>query len=128
MTRALLTTRQLSQLRAQQIRLMPQSCTIYRPSTPGNDGYGSATETTTAGTVYACRLSPASKENGLAEIAERLTLEKMYVLTLPWNADVLKSDYLKIGAVDYEIIVMLNDAETFLTARRVVVKPLERTL
>ena len=106
---------ELTQLRADVIALLSETCEVYRLTTTPN-GQGGETKTIpeTATHTYACkRLLEDSKEQMQGGGTPLIYKIKLVV---PWNADILHTDLLKVGTDNYEYEVTgIIDQEPHIT-------------
>jgi SPP1 family predicted phage head-tail adaptor len=109
----------LEKIRAEQVRLMPETVYIQRLTrTP--DGAGGWTEiwqsvATTKGRI-------ATQDGGETKRGGAITADVTLIVTLPHDTDLRQDDRLQIGGKQYEIVNVLERSEK--TALRAVVKRL----
>lgn len=119
----MLTTAQLTRMRADANRLLDKTATVYR-RTLTTDSSGGQTDTYTAlpGTVK-CRLSSTSVKSRARDMArgERIEAAEGWMASLPIGADVVETDRLLIGALTYEV-VSAADPRSFEVNLRLIVK------
>lgn len=87
-------------MHAAQQAALPDTCTISRPSTTVTDT-GGVTRGYAPVASYPCRLS--LQRAGESVIADRAAHQAVFVVTLPHNADVLRSDRISIGPRVFEV-------------------------
>lgn len=113
----MLTSAQLTAMRAQQAAALPDAAEIWR-YTSADDGAGGQLQTwaklaDTTGRVAPTGYSPAERM-----IADRLTGVITYTVTLPYNTIITSRDRVKIGGRTFEIVGLVNGS--WETARRAV--------
>jgi head-tail adaptor len=88
----MLTSVEMSEIRADQELLMPDSGQISR-RTLTSDGMGGQTESWAAqGTAKACRIGTGGRSAEERRIAERVGAVMSYVVTLPAGTDITEAD------------------------------------
>ncbi len=113
----MLSTADLTSMRAQIALSLPETCSISR-NTPASDGMGGWSESwANLATGVACRLSPAGSTTE-GELAARLAAESGWVITLPTGQDVTTKDRLSVGTRLFEVVGVL--ARSWELSRRVV--------
>ncbi len=103
----LLTARELAQLRADLSELLPDTCTILRPTTGNTNGYVSKTFGTAVAST-ACRIDP-NGGGGREVIAAREGNTTDYILTLEYNADVEDTDRIVISGTTYSVTQLFDN-------------------
>ena len=113
----LLSAGELTAMRSEQSGTLPGTAVISRNS-PTSDGMGGWTDAWAAvGTVLG-RLAPASASGAERMVADRITGEDAWVITLPQGTDVTERDRVVIDSRTFEVVTPL--AHSWETARRVV--------
>jgi len=99
----------LAQLRADQEAALPDTCTRTR-YTYAADGYGGSTASAAAAT-YACRVRPMPGGMVPREATEaaKMTGAALYVVTLPYTADVAPDDEIAHGGRALQVIGVYRD-------------------
>jgi len=102
----LLSTNDLTRMRAILNRTLPDTATIER-DTLGSDGSGGQTVTSTATTgPFACRVAmPSGREE---VIAGRLDAVGIWTITLPAGTDVKAQDRILVGSRTFEVTIPLR--------------------
>lgn len=115
----MLPSSELSSLRAELERSLPDSCVIKRPvSSSGNRGRPGVSSTTTVATV-ACRISPRSGGEGVE--LEQVTTRQLYQVTLPAETDIGPSDTIESGGRTFHVVGGTGD-RSYELSRRVFVE------
>jgi len=117
---SLLTAGDVAMMRAVQNAALPDVCTRTRtPLVP--DGMGGERPGTPTTASYACRLSnrgvPAQYEAMGAAMGQQL-----WIVTLPYNADVVAEDVLTIGAQSMRVLGIASGGEWETATRAVCVE------
>lgn len=101
---ALIDANDLAQLIADQATAQPDSCTRTR-TTYSADGYGGSTASTATAT-YACRVRPLAGGMLPKELVEagKVTGTALYVVSLPYTADVIPSDTITWGSSTLQVL------------------------
>ena len=116
----MLTTAELTAIKAVQDQAMPDTCTISRKSLT-SDGMGGYTETwSDLATGVSCRLASARYRPEEAAIADKFAGRTLWMLTLPAGTDITNEDRVVISSTTYEVAGMLS-AGSWKTALRVLV-------
>lgn len=99
----------LAQLIADQGTAQPSSCTRTR-NTYSADGYGGSIASATTAT-YACRVRPVPGGMIPKEIVEagKVTGTALYVVSLPYTADVIPSDTITHGSRTLDVLGVYRD-------------------
>lgn len=98
----LLTAAELAQLRSDLNDLLPDTCTILRPSFTNN--YGDSDVTWGTATASApCRFDPDTSRKDIETIGGRDNGIARYIVTLQYNATVFDGDRLGFGGKTYQI-------------------------
>lgn len=99
----MLTARELADLRAEALDLMPSTCRIERPVVTIT--YGATSEAWgTAVASVACRFDPDKTRKEENVISDREAMVTRYQLTLPYNTDIQAGDRLIYNGGTYELI------------------------
>ena len=118
----LLSSAQLTAMRAQATASLDQSCTVTTPASEVDDGAGGTTPGSTSSVTVACRVSTPNGSD--QRIAERLGVVIDAVLTVPHGTSVDRRGTVAVsGGGTYEVVVP-NDDESYKTAVRVLAKRL----
>ena len=112
----LLSTAEMTSMRAEQDGTMPDSVVIYRYTT-ASDGMGGQTETWAAVGTVTGRVAPAGRAGEERIIAERLTAADPWVVTVPQTTTIYERDRVMIGTRTFEI-EYINAHAAWETARR----------
>lgn len=120
MTQQIVSTKLLNKIRRLNLRIMPDTATVYT-STSAADGYGGVTMTWTAGTSYACRFRPANYHDRQSLMGDQLMADPLFVAVLPYDAVVNEADRLRINDIDYEIVGWLGN-KTYKVGTRIALK------
>lgn len=101
---SLIDANDLAQLIADQGTAQPSTCTRSR-ITFAADGYGGSTEST-ATASYACRVRPMVGGMLPKELVEagKVTGTALYIVSLPYSADVIPSDTITFGSATLEVL------------------------
>lgn len=118
----LLTTVELSDIRAAQLDALPDTATI-QTRTLTSDGNGGKLASYTAGGTSACRLSFAGNNPSYRDIAvaSKISPQQLYIVTLPHDASVTETSRLVINGATYDVLTALNQ-RSWQTAKRMLVK------
>ena len=111
----MLTDAELAAMRAAQNETLPDVCIRERPVLIAN-GAGGHTEGEPKTQQYMCRVAATGGRD--LEVAARLTTERTLTVTLPYDADVVSSDRLRVGDRQLQVIAPLAGG-TWMTALRV---------
>lgn len=112
--------RQLAAMRAQVLKLMPDTC-IIQAVTLTADGYGGVTETwaaVTGGTVE-CRLDPTPTITQIVEAGQKEGFAEQYYLTLPYDAPIEAGNRISVEGVIYQVR-RLDPAKSAAVTRRAI--------
>lgn len=123
MAQQIVSTKLLSKIRKLNLRIMPDSATVYT-GTQTDDGYGGVTTTWTAGTVYECRFRPASYHDRQMLMGDQQMADPVFVAVLPFDAVVNEADRLQINDIDYEVIGWLGN-KTYKVGTRIGLKEVQ---
>ena len=114
-------SRELSEMRAEQEKQMPEVVYIQRLTrTP--DGAGGWTETWQTVAMTKGRIAPSQRGAGEEVRAGAVTAYGEYIVTLPHDTELRQDDRLQINGTQYEVGAILNRSEK--TALRVLVSKL----
>lgn len=103
----MLTSRELEQLRSDLSDLLPDTCTILRPTASNSNGYASETFGTAVAST-SCRIDP-NGGGGRAVIAGREGNVTDYILTVLYNEDIENGDRVVIGAITYSVTQLFDN-------------------
>lgn len=105
----MLTDTELTQLRADILETLPDTCVIRRGTVAANDyGYPDATWGT-AGTVI-CRVDPyTNKSDSRGVVGVQEASRNYRLLTVEWNADIQPADRVTFGSETYEVLELFDD-------------------
>ena len=109
MTTPFLNTAQLAQLRALNVRGMPDSVTVRIPSEPVGDGRGGFTEPFTDGATVPCRFRPSSQRADQVEGGQGGNQE-LYLFLLPVDTVIDGTYRLRRNGIEYEIVGEPSDS------------------
>ena len=91
----MLTDAELTQLRADMLPMLTDTCNIERNTGGSVDAYGALVENwTTVGTAVACRVDPYKRDDSKGEAAGREANRSYFRVTLKWDADITDGDRL----------------------------------
>ena len=108
---------ELTAMRATQADTLPGTAVISR-NTPTSDGMGGWTDAWAAiGTVDG-RVAPAQESGSERLVADKITEEDAWVITMPYATDVTAKDRVAIDSRTFEVVTVLP--WSWETARRVV--------
>jgi len=111
-------SRELSEMRAEQEKQMPEVVYIQRLTrTP--DGAGGWTETWQTVAMTKGRIAPSQRGAGEEVRAGAVTAYGEYIVTLPHDTELRQDDRLQINGVQYEVKAIFERSEK--TALRVLV-------
>mgnify|MGYP000981949564 CR=1 FL=1 len=110
----MLSATEVAAMRAIQGEALPDTATRTRKALVP-DGMGGHTETPSTET-YACRIAPTSGRE--LEVAARITSAVTFIVTLPYDADVVADDELTVNGRTFQIVAVLR-GEAWQTALRV---------
>lgn len=113
----MLSTADLTALRAAQEAAMPETVTIYRLTLSDNGAGGFSESWGTASTVSG-RIGPYNRQASEGVVAERLAGRAGYTVTLPALTDVREADRLVVGTRTFEVVWVIR--RTYETARVVI--------
>lgn len=103
----LLSSRELAQLRVDLSDLLPDTCTILRPTASNSNGYAPETLGTAATSVL-CRIDPNGR--GATEVvAGREGNVTDYILTLQYNENIQDGDKVVIGSTTYNVTQLFDN-------------------
>ena len=123
MTKQIVSDKLLSKIRKLNLRIMPDTATVYSP-TSTSDGRGGWTTTWTAGSSYSCRCRPASQHDRQQLAGGQAITDPIFVAVLPYDAALSEADRLQINEIDYEIVGWLGN-KTYKVGTRVALKQVE---
>jgi head-tail adaptor len=107
----MLTAGQLASMRGYVARMLPDSVGIYTRSETV-DSAGNVIPTMTLASTVAGRLDPDNSQNEVAMEAGQEYLGKPYILTLPYDASIVKNAQVVINSKTYEVI-SIHDAHSW---------------
>lgn len=110
----------LASMRTSLTESMPDSCQVRR-NAPTPDGAGGQIDAESTVATVACRISPLSRSDRLAEleIADRLTAVASWLITLPAGTDVTEKDRILSGVRTFEVASVLGPRTWELAVRLV---------
>lgn len=120
MTQQIVSTKLLNKIRRLNLRIMPDTATVYI-ATSTADGRGGVTTTWTAGTAYACRFRPANQFDRQKLMGDQPVADPLFVAVLPYDAVVNEANRLRINDIDYEIVGWLGN-KTYKVGTRIALK------
>jgi Phage head-tail joining protein len=112
----MLNARQLSHMRSEVARLLPDTCDIHAKSTVA-DGAGGWSEVWTVAATVACRVDPISARRALDTAAGQEFLYVMYQLTVPHDALLSVGNRIVTGGHTYELRQLIGE-HTWRVSRR----------
>ena len=112
-----LTAKELTQLRADAVDLLPDTCEIKRPTSTNTDGYTAPTWATVNASAN-CRLDPENSQDNTDVLADREGAISRYILTLEWNEDIQDGDIVVIDDTTYQV-TQIHEAHSKRMVRRV---------
>ena len=98
-----LSANELEALRDTVAGLLPDTATIYSPTTTTDDS-GRWVESYAASATALCRLDPYQRQDSRGMVGDAERQRTWYRLTLPYNADVSSGSRIQIDGLDYEIV------------------------
>lgn len=120
----MLTDRELTQLRADMVELLPGTAVISR-YTSSVDSAGVAAQTFAAVGTVICRVDPASGNDvRRGVLAGREATTTFFQLTLEWDADIAEGDRVTFGGETMEI-TLLHDLHEKRAVRRALLARIE---
>lgn len=120
MSQQIVSTKLLNKIRRLNLRIMPDTATVYTGSSTA-DGRGGVMTTWTAGTSYACRFRPASYQDRQKLMGDQPVADPLFVAVLPYDAVINEADRLQINGIDYEIVGWLGN-KTYKVGTRIGLK------
>lgn len=115
---ALLSSDQMTQIRAQASESLDRTCTLRTIALGASDAAGGFSTDTTGDTTVSCRIAPPTGRDRI--IAERLGLEMDTVITLPHGTTAaVTSDVLDATTGERYQVVSANPQQSWRTATRV---------
>ncbi len=123
MTKQIVSDKLLGKIRKLNLRIMPDTATIYTGA-QSSDGRGGWTTTWTAGASYACRFRPASQNDRQSLTGGQSLTDPLFVAVLPYDAELSEVDRLRINEIDYEIVGWLGN-KTYKVGTRVALREVE---
>jgi len=108
----------LAAMRATLTESLPDTCQRSR-NAPTSDGAGGTTDVWTTAAAVACRISPLSRSDRLAElqVADRIAAVNSWIITLPAGTDVTEKDRLLSGSRTFEVASVLGPRSWELAVR-----------
>lgn len=120
----MLTARELAQLRADMVELLPGTAIIRRPTSSVNDAGVVAQTFAAVGTVIA-RVDPANATDfGRGVVAGREASTAYFQLTVEWDTDIAEGDRVTFGGETMEI-TLLHDLHESRAVRRALLARIE---
>lgn len=118
---SLLTSAELSSMRTELDKTLPDTCVIQTYSTAA-DGEGGWTKTYAAvsGGTVSCRLDPLTTSEKDMVFADADTLRVHYRLTVPYDAPLEENARIVSGGNNYEVIQMDKDNSWRLDRRAII--------
>lgn len=123
MARQIVTPKLLTKIRKLNLRIMPDTATVYT-GTQASDGRGGTTTTWAAGTSYECRFRPANYYDQQQLMGGQAMSAPLFVAVLPFDAVVNEADRLRINDIDYEIVGWLGN-KTYKVGTRIGLKEVD---
>lgn len=102
MSRPLLSTRKLNQIRRLNERAMPDSITLLEP-TETSDGRGGVTTAFAAGDTVFGRFRPYTAKADSVQ-GDRGANQQVYQVTLPWDTTLTNKYRVRREDIDYEVV------------------------
>ncbi len=113
----MLTTAEITAMRATSDTALPDLATIQRATTVSDGGGGTTTSWADQATV-ACRVAPAGGgETGTT--GGRVVDESSHVITLPAGTDVVEADRLLVNATQAYNVTLVKQREAWELSRRI---------
>jgi len=116
----LMSAYQLQQIRANQVRAMPSTCHVWRPSLTLEATGGWRTTWLMVG-VYPCRLTPENTRRALETVGEKQAEGSFFRLSLPYDADLRPHDRADVDGASYHVLILWAQGTPHLTTRALVV-------
>lgn len=113
----MLTAAEIAEMRSVQVLAQAATCVITRRSL-SSDGMGGFTETWAGVGTVTGRVWPATESGAERLIADRITEEDAWVITVPQGTDVVAKDRITESGRTFEVVTAI--VHTWETARRVV--------
>ncbi len=105
---------ELTGIQAEVLGILPDTCTVTRPSNQTSDGAGGFTETYTShATGVPCNSFPARSLSSLAQDIQQNDQSRVvgeWIIQVPYNTDVQLRDRIITNGVTYEVIE--NDSKS----------------
>lgn len=113
----MLSADEIAGMRATLLASLPDTGTIQR-NTPEDDGQGGHEDAWTTLATTRLRVAPVGRTPQERAIADRVTSESLWTVTLPSGQDVTARDRIAVGGRTFEVVAVL--AGSWVLARRVV--------
>lgn len=117
----MLTTRELSDLRADVLETLISTCTVQRVTTTNNKGKVSETWTAVE-TDIVCRVDPYQRQDSAGVVADQEQGRAWFRLTLPWDADIGDGDRVIYGGETYELVQLHATHSGHIVTRAIIAK------
>jgi len=102
---SLVTTRELTVLRATQESTFDLTGVIKRKSLV-SDGAGGFTSSETTVATVACRVAPQATLGGEQVVAGKLTSQAAWLVTLPQGTAIKEMDWIVVGSETYDVVAV----------------------
>lgn len=112
---------ELSALRAEAERALPDTCTIQTATATNTKGSVTVGYANTY-TGVACRLAPSNRAATERQIGAALAAVTEIVLTIPYDQAITPTDRVVHGGITYEVVACPNAGASWRTVRRVYLK------
>ena len=119
----MLASTQLTTMRSNVTRLLPDACTI-QSKTVTTDGAGGWTEQwdTAPNGLVPCRLDPLTSRSTVVTIGDREARHALYQLTVPYDAPITLSCRVVIGSYTYEVRQLVGEHAWRVSRRAILVR------
>jgi SPP1 family predicted phage head-tail adaptor len=111
----MLTANEISSMRTTASQALPGTAVIQRDTFVSDEGGGGSQTWAASGTV-ACRVAPIRGDE--REVAERISAEADYIITLPAETTIAEDDRVVISSETYEVQA-IRDRDQWEITRRV---------
>lgn len=118
----MLTAAELTRMRADANRLLPDTATIYRRTVTEDSSGGEASDWSTRIGEVKCRLSATSAKTRAKDAVrgERIEAAEGWIVSLPVGTDVTETDRLTINDTTYEVVSALDNRSYAVNIRLIV--------
>lgn len=112
----MLTARELADLRADMVELMPGTAVIERP-TETVDNAGIPKQSWAAVGTVICRVDPAYRMDSRGVVADREAARVYFTMTVPWDANIAEGDRVVVSGDTLEIVQLYDIHEMRVSKR-----------